>query len=229
VAEESGMIREIGRWVLEAACSQGARWRSARRDAPSIGIAVNLSARQFMLERLEVEVAQALEATGVDPSTLSLEITESLLLENPDAVRATIESIARLGVRFVLDDFGTGYSSLAYLGGLPIDGLKVDRSFVASLGVNERSTAITTAVVRMAQALSLEVVAEGVETERQADELRKLGCELAQGFLFHGPLDAERVGALIAGGGDEIRRTRPPHVRRQLARPAGATGTGRRP
>jgi diguanylate cyclase (GGDEF)-like protein len=197
VAEESGMIGEIGRWVLEAACRQSAEWHSARHGAPAVGIAVNLSPRQFIPGQLELDVANILATTGVDPSTLSLEITESLLLESPDAVRAMIEGIARLGVRFVLDDFGTGYSSLSYLGGLPIDGLKVDRTFVAELGVNERLTAITTAVVRMAQALSLEVIAEGVESERQASELRSLGVELAQGFLFHKPLDAGGVGKLL--------------------------------
>ena len=228
VAEESGMIREIGRWVLQTACAQSARWQSARHGPRPFGIAVNLSARQFMHGDLEAEIAHALATTGVDPATLSLEITESMLLENPDAVRTTIERIARLGVRFVLDDFGTGYSSLAYLGGLPIDGLKVDRSFVATLGLNERSTAITTAVVRMAQALSLEVVAEGVETERQAQELRGLGCELAQGFLFHRPIDAERVSALIAGSADEARRARPRRAGRRLTQTAGATGAGRR-
>ena len=160
---------------------------------------MNLSARQFMLGQLEVDFAEVLAATNADPSTLSFEITESMLLESPDTVRATIESIVRLGARFVLDDFGTGYSSLSYLGGLPIDGLKVDRSFVAALGVDERSKAITTAVVRLAQALSLEVIAEGVETERQVRELHELGCELAQGFLFHRPLPAETLTALLGG------------------------------
>lgn len=210
VAEDSGIIREVGRWVLEAACAQSAQWHARVRGASSLGIAVNLSARQFILGQLEVDIEEVLASTGLDPATLSLEITESLLLENPDAVGATIERIAQLGVRFVLDDFGTGYSSLAYLGGLPIDGLKVDRSFVASLGVDDRSTAITTAVVRMAQALSLEVVAEGVETEHQANALRGFGCELAQGFLFHRPMAAEAVTALLSA-------QRPPAARARSA------------
>ncbi len=198
VAEESGMILEIGRWVLHTACAQGAGWQTARPKEKPLGIAVNVSAVQFILAALEGAVGRQPRATGLGPSLLSLEITESLLLENPEAVGATIERISRLGVRFVLDDFGTGYSSLAYLSGLRIDGLKVDRTFVAALGVNERSTAITTAVVRMAQALSLEVIAEGVETEDQASELREIGCELAQGFLFHRPADVEYVSSLLA-------------------------------
>jgi diguanylate cyclase (GGDEF)-like protein/PAS domain S-box-containing protein len=222
VAEESGMIGEIGRWVLEAACRQSAEWHSARRGAPAVGIAVNLSPRQFIPGELERDVGNILARTGVDPSTLSLEITESLLLESPEAVRETIEGISRLGVRFVLDDFGTGYSSLSYLGSLPIDGLKVDRSFVAELGVNERSTAITTAVVRMAQALSLEVIAEGVESERQASELRGLGVELAQGFLFHRPLDAGSVGKLL-----RVRRGAVSPPRRGVKRLTRARGAAR--
>jgi len=223
VAEESGMICEIGRWVLRTACEQCARWRSAGGGATAVGIAVNLSARQFISGELEADLTEILAATGLDPEALALEITESLLLENPAAVRETIERITRLGVRFVLDDFGTGYSSLAYLAGLPIDGLKVDRSFVAALGVNKRSTAITTAVVRMAQALSLEVVAEGVETEDQARELHKLGCELAQGFLFHRPTDADTVASLL---GRPTTRSRRLAARKRHAS-AGADGVAR--
>ena len=200
------MIEEIGMWVLQAACAQGARWQARHRNAPAIGIAVNISARQFMLGRLEAIVTEALAASGLDPSTLSLEITESVLLEDPRAVGATIASLARLGVRFVLDDFGTGYSSLAYLSELPIHGIKVDRSFVAALGLDERSTAITTAVVRMAQALSIDVTAEGVETEGQSTLLRALGCKFAQGFLFHRPLRADDVSALLAQAAGPARR-----------------------
>ena len=135
--------------------------------------------------------------TGIEPSSLCLEITESVLLEEPDGASEMIRRISGLGVRFVLDDFGTGYSSLAYLSQLPIDGLKVDRSFVLALGSDERSTAITTAIVRMAQALSIEVIAEGVETERQVDTLRALRCELAQGFYFHRPMTAQAISELL--------------------------------
>jgi diguanylate cyclase (GGDEF)-like protein/PAS domain S-box-containing protein len=204
VAEESGLIEPIGRFVLDSACSQAARWHALRPDARPLGIAVNLSVRQFTQRDLLVTVAAALAESGVEPSSLCLEITESVLLEEPQGVADTIRRLSRLGVRFVLDDFGTGYSSLAYLSGLPIDGLKVDQSFVRALGTDERSTAITTAIVRMAQALSLEVIAEGVEASHQLRALRALRCELGQGFLFHGALTAEAIAELLLaedGGG----------------------------
>jgi diguanylate cyclase (GGDEF)-like protein/PAS domain S-box-containing protein len=203
VAEESGLIEPIGSWVLEAACGQAAKWHAARPDARPLGIAVNLSVRQLIQHDLEATVAKALELTGIEPSSVCLEITESVLLDEPASVSETIRRVARLGVRFVLDDFGTGYSSLAYLTQLPIDGLKVDRSFVVALGSEERSTAITTAIVRMAQALSVEVTAEGVETECQLAELRTLECELAQGFHFYRPLTAQALTALLVPASSE--------------------------
>jgi diguanylate cyclase (GGDEF)-like protein/PAS domain S-box-containing protein len=206
VAEESGLIESIGRWVLGSACAQAAQWHAQCPDAAPLGIAVNLSARQFTQCELEQTVLQALEHSGIDPASLCLEITESVLLEEPDRVSETISAVARHGVRFVLDDFGTGYSSLAYLGRLPIDGLKVDRSFVNELGSNSRSTAITTAIVRMAQALSIEVIAEGVENETQLKLVRDLGCDLAQGFYFHRPLQVPQISALLDA--KQLKRTR---------------------
>ncbi len=177
---------------------QAAEWHAARPDARPVGISVNLSMRQLTQRDLEATVAAALALTGIEPSSVCLEITESVLLEEPASVSETIRRVARLGVRFVLDDFGTGYSSLAYLTKLPIDGLKVDRSFVDALGSDQRSTAITTAIVRMAQALSVDVIAEGVETERQLVALKELQCELAQGFLLHHPLPAQAISELLA-------------------------------
>jgi diguanylate cyclase (GGDEF)-like protein/PAS domain S-box-containing protein len=200
VAEECGMIEPIGRWVLESACAQAARWQATYPQFRSLGISVNLSVRQFKHRELENTVANVLALTGVQPSSLALEITESVLMEEPQVFSETIKQIAPLGVRFILDDFGTGYSSLAYLSGLPIDGLKVDRSFVEMIGRDERSTAITTAIVRMAQALSVEVIAEGVENEHQFHALRDLSCELAQGFYVSYPLGVTAVDALLEGG-----------------------------
>jgi diguanylate cyclase (GGDEF)-like protein/PAS domain S-box-containing protein len=197
VTEESGMIEPIGRWVLESACAQAALWQASRPDARPLGIAVNLSVRQFMQRDLAATVAEALAKSGIEPSSLCLEITESVLLEEPESVSETINHVADIGVRFALDDFGTGYSSLAYLSRLPIDCLKVDRSFVQALGSDERSTAITKAIVRMAQALSIDVIAEGVERRRQVDALREMHCELAQGFLFHHPLPPEAISELL--------------------------------
>lgn len=197
IAEESGLIEPIGRWVLDSACAQAALWHEQRPDRPPLGISVNLSIQQFRQRDLEATVAAALARTGIEPSSLCLEITESVLLEEADAVADTMTRLAQHGVRFVLDDFGTGYSSLAYLTQLPIDGLKIDRSFVEELGSSRRSTAITTAIVRMAQALSVEVIAEGVESELQIDALHALDCELAQGFHFHRPLSAAGVSKLL--------------------------------
>lgn len=197
IAEESGMIEPIGRFALEQACTQAARWQAQHRDRAPLRISVNLSVQQFRQRDLDAGVRAALAHSGIAPSTLSLEITESVLLQESDGVRDTMTQLASRGVRFVLDDFGTGYSSLGYLTRLPIAGLKIDRSFVDALGRSSRSTAITTAIVRMAQALSVEVIAEGVENERQVAALAGLGCELAQGFHFHRPLPAEGIAELL--------------------------------
>jgi len=208
VAEESGLIEPIGRFVLDSACSQAACWHALRPDSRPLGISVNLSVRQLTQRNFQMTVATALAGSRIEPSSLCLEITESVLLEESQGVADTIRQLSRLGVRFVLDDFGTGYSSLAYLAGLPIDGLKVDQSFVRSLGTDDRSTAITTAIVRMAQALSLEVIAEGVEAAHQLRALRVLRCELGQGYLFHRPLAAEAVTELLLaedGAGGTLR------------------------
>ena len=204
IAEESGMIEPIGRFALEQACAQAAVWQAEHRDRPPLRISVNLSVQQFRQRDLEATVTAALARSGIAPSTLCLEITESVLLQESDGVRDTMTRLASRGVRFVLDDFGTGYSSLGYLTRLPIAGLKIDRSFVEALGGSSRSTAITTAILRMAQALSVEVVAEGVENERQVAALRELSCDLAQGFHFHRPLSAEGISELLDG---ENRRT----------------------
>jgi diguanylate cyclase (GGDEF)-like protein/PAS domain S-box-containing protein len=214
VAEESGLIESIGRWVLDTACAQTARWHAERPGAPSLGIAVNLSAKQFTQRELEQTVLHALSSSGLAPQSLCLEITESVLLDEPERVSETIGRIARHGVRFALDDFGTGYSSLAYLGRLSIDALKVDRSFVAALGRSTRSTAITTAIVRMAQALSIEVIAEGVETGAQLKLVRDLGCELAQGFYLHRPLQAQQISELLSGARAARHRAEPPRLPR---------------
>jgi diguanylate cyclase (GGDEF)-like protein/PAS domain S-box-containing protein len=199
VAEECGLIEPIGRWVLASACRQAAAWHAEQPDSPAPGISVNLSARQLLGRDLEASVREALAAAALEPSCLRLEITEAVLLDDPHWVIEKIRRVSQLGVGFVIDDFGTGYSSLAYLTELPIGGLKVDRSFVAALGLDERSTAITTAIVRMAQALSIEVTAKGVETGAQLQALRELRCELAQGFLLHRPLTAAAVSKLLRG------------------------------
>ncbi|MFL5830730.1 MAG: EAL domain-containing protein [Solirubrobacteraceae bacterium] len=200
VAEENGLIEPIGRWVLEHACRQAAQWYRDRPDVAPIGIAVNLSPIQLAKRDLPGTVAEVLHATRLPASCLSLDVTESVMLRDIAPLADALRALKDLGVRIVLDDFGTGYSSLGYLTHLPLDALKVDRSFIDGLGFEPRDTAITEAIAAMAQALSLEVVGEGVETERQANELRRLGIELAQGFLFSPPVSAPEITRLVMQG-----------------------------
>ncbi len=197
LAEENGLIDRIGRWVLDRACRDAVVWARDRPDAAPIRVAVNLSPLQIASGGFESTVVEILEATGYDPALLSFEITESLLLGEGDAIGATLEALKRIGVGLALDDFGTGYSSLSYLTRLPLDTLKVDRSFVAELGSPNSDSAITEAIVAMARALSLKVVGEGVETEAQASELRRLGASHAQGNLFSEPVPAGEIASLI--------------------------------
>ena len=142
-------------------------------------------------------IAGILHATGLEPRCLTLEVTESVMLRDADPVASVLQALAALGVRLVLDDFGTGYSSLAYLTSLPLEALKVDRSFVDGLGIDPRDTAITEAIIAMAHALSLDVVAEGVETQVQLSELTRLGCDSVQGYYFSPPISAEQIGPLL--------------------------------
>jgi diguanylate cyclase (GGDEF)-like protein/PAS domain S-box-containing protein len=201
IAEEDGLIEPIGLWVLERACRQAAHWHQARPDAAPIGISVNLSAVQVVNRNFPGVIAQVLRATGLDPASLSLEITESVTLRDAESLTEALPALKALGLHLILDDFGTGYSSLGYLTRLPIDAIKIDRSFVDGLGTESRDSAITEAIIAMSSALSLQVIAEGVETPRQAAELTRLGCGLAQGFLFSRPLPAAEITMLLESGG----------------------------
>jgi diguanylate cyclase (GGDEF)-like protein len=185
LAEESGLINEIGRWVLRRACTDCAAWRAA--DSSDIGVAVNVSGRQLEDPRFEDEVAEALDQSGLAPGALTLEVTESLLMAGRADARAVLERVRSTGVRIAVDDFGTGYSSLSWLARLPLDVMKVDRSFIASLGLVERESAIVEAMIHLAHTLGLLVVAEGVETDSQLSRLTNLGCDSAQGFLLGYP------------------------------------------
>jgi EAL domain-containing protein (putative c-di-GMP-specific phosphodiesterase class I) len=192
-AENSGLIRELGLWVLRAACRQGVAWHEAAPDAPPLEIAVNLSARQLADPRLPALVESVLEETGLDPSTLVLEMTETALMADADAALGALRALRSLGLRLAIDDFGTGYSSLVYLKRFPVNELKIDRSFVEGLGSDPEDTAIVTSVIELAHAVGIQAVAEGVETEEQWRALLTLGCDLAQGYLFARPLPADEV------------------------------------
>jgi diguanylate cyclase (GGDEF)-like protein/PAS domain S-box-containing protein len=183
LAEETGLIVDVGTWVLHEACQRAGTWRHERADHP-MTMRVNLSARQLVQPDLVEVVVGALERASLPPSSLCLEITETALMDDPDLALKVLSDLHALGVHLAIDDFGTGYSSLAYLKRFPVDVLKIDRSFVDGLGVEPEDTAIVTAIISLARALGLTVVAEGVETPRQLDELRRLDCDHAQGFLF---------------------------------------------
>jgi len=186
--------------VQEHACRQVLEWHEQRPDARPFDVSVNLSARQVARRDLPAIVAEILARTGLDPVHLQLEITESVLVEESATAKATLEALSEIGVRLVLDDFGTGYSSLAYLNRFPFDALKIDRSFVEALGIEQERTAIIEAIIGMARALSLDVIAEGVENEAQLSELRRLDCDYAQGHLFSRALPPEQVTRLLGEG-----------------------------
>ncbi|HKO29191.1 MAG TPA: EAL domain-containing protein [Solirubrobacteraceae bacterium] len=199
IAEENGLIEPIGRWVLEHACRQAAQWYNARPDAAPLTMSVNLSAVQVRRSFPDV-VRSVLRSTGLDPACLSLEITETVMVRDAEGLGEVLQALKALGVRLVLDDFGTGYSSLSYLTRLPLDVLKVDRSFVDGLGSESRDTAITETIIAMSRALSLDVVAEGVETPDHVRELSRLGCGLAQGFHFSRAVPPEEITRALEHG-----------------------------
>jgi diguanylate cyclase (GGDEF)-like protein/PAS domain S-box-containing protein len=193
VAEESGLIIPIGAWVLEQACHQLSDWHGRDRTGPQGSIEVNLSARQIDDARIVGTVEEILTRTGLPAEHLTLEITESALMTDASAALDVLSALKQLGVLLAIDDFGTGYSSLSYLQRFPLDILKVDRSFVEELGVSSEGETIVAAVIKLAHALGLKVVAEGVETSGQLEILRSLQCDLAQGYLFSRPLPAAEI------------------------------------
>lgn len=190
LAEENGTIVPIGEWVLEQACRTVARWNA--RGGSVLRVSVNVSPRQFVGGDLVQSVRRALAASGCEPQWLMLEITESLLLDDGSQVRAALEALADMGVAAAIDDFGTGYCGLSYLGKFPVRALKIDRSFVRGLEGDAHKLALVSAIVSMAHAFSLDVVAEGVETRREAELLAALGCGKAQGYLFGRPMPGEQ-------------------------------------
>jgi EAL domain-containing protein (putative c-di-GMP-specific phosphodiesterase class I) len=196
-AEANGLIVPLGRWVLREACAQLARWRRETPAAAGLKVNVNLSARQFQYPGLVADVAAAIADAGIPAASLTLEITESMLMEDVTGAIETLGALRALGVRLAIDDFGTGYSSLNYLKQLPVDIIKIDKTFVDQVDTDADDVALVDAVVGLGQALRLQTVAEGIETDGQWTMLRQIGCDLGQGYLFGRPGDAASVTALL--------------------------------
>jgi diguanylate cyclase (GGDEF)-like protein len=196
LAEETGLIVPIGRWVLNTACDQAIAWQ--KQGLPPFSIAVNLSPRQFQDENLLHDIDEALRRSGLEPALLELEITESMVMQNVERAIKLLTALRVRGVRLAIDDFGTGYSSMSMMKQFPIDTIKIDRSFVRDLDSNPQDRAITTAIISMGKALGLTIVAEGVETEGQSDFLKAGFCDELQGYLFSRPVSPAEISALIA-------------------------------
>jgi diguanylate cyclase (GGDEF)-like protein len=198
LTEETGLIVPIGQWVLTEACRQARAWQIEFPRTPALGMSVNLSAKQFQNPKLVEEITDALTMSGLDPACLKLEITESVVMQDVPATLAKLHELKDLGIRLAIDDFGTGYSSLGYLKRFPVDTLKIDRSFVKGLSHEGGDSAIVRAVVTVAKSLNMDVTAEGIETDQQRLELKALGCDLGQGFLFARPTTPEHLKPLLA-------------------------------
>ena len=208
LAEETGLIIPIGRWVLAEACRRAQEWQRAHALAGRLKMSVNLSARQFQHDGLIQDVSTALWASHLDPACLVLEITESVLVHDSESVIARMLELKALGVAFAVDDFGTGYSSLRYLQRFPIDILKVDKSFVDDVGDSDTALVVATAIVQLSKSLNLDTVAEGIEKACQVDRLRALGCHYGQGFFFARPVAPEDIDGLLPllASGELVRR-----------------------
>ena len=196
LAEESGLIVPIGKWVIETACAQNVAWQ--RQGLPALPIAVNLSPRQFGDPALLSDIEAALKKSGMAPELLELEITESMVMQNVERAMRVLKAIKSLGVMLAIDDFGTGYSSMSLLKKFPIDVLKIDRSFVREITSNSEDKAIADAIIALGRALDLTIVAEGVETPEQENFLRAHHCDQVQGYLISKPVPADEFAAFMA-------------------------------
>jgi len=196
ILEENGMIVPVGEWVIRRACEQSMAWQ--RQGLPAVPLAINLSARQFMHRALVASIRRIVDETGIDPTLVEFEITESALMQHSEQTLEILGQINRMGMRLSIDDFGTGYSSLAYLKRFPVRKIKIDRAFIRELEASSEDRAIVAAVMALANSLQLQVVAEGVETEEQLALLRGYGCQYVQGWLFAKALDSESTQALLA-------------------------------
>jgi EAL domain-containing protein (putative c-di-GMP-specific phosphodiesterase class I) len=193
LAEETGLILPLGRWVMEKACAQIAAW-AEREETAHLTLAVNVSARQFQQPKFVEEVLSLLARTHTDPRKLKLELTETVLLGNVDFIIASMTALNEQGLSFSLDDFGTGYSSLSYLRRLPLSQLKIDESFVRDLLIDSNDVAVAGTIIALAHSLGLAVIAEGVETREQLEQLKMYGCGAFQGYFFGRPVPIEEFG-----------------------------------
>jgi EAL domain-containing protein (putative c-di-GMP-specific phosphodiesterase class I) len=200
--EDSGLIVDVGSWVLEHACMQSAAWRSAGYP---VGIAVNVSARQLDGDEFVGVVEASLAASGLDPLALTLEITETALMRNAEETAERLRAIKDLGVRIAIDDFGTGYSSLSHLQRFPVDALKIDRSFLTQLAENPEGETLIRTLVQLGKALSIETLAEGIERAHELTLLQEENCDSGQGYLFARPLE-------VADAEKFLRNWRPEHA-----------------
>ncbi|WP_244876996.1 putative bifunctional diguanylate cyclase/phosphodiesterase [Acidocella facilis] len=196
LAEETGLIVPIGNWVLRAACAQLAQWE-AQQHTQHLTMAVNVSASQFRQPDFVQTVSEIIRLSGVTPSKLKLELTESMFIDNVDATVAKMIALKAIGISWSLDDFGTGYSSLSVLNRFPLGQIKIDKSFVRDMLTNARNMVVTQAIIELAGKLNLQVIAEGVETREQLNRLREVGCLNYQGYFFSPPLDIDAFGTFL--------------------------------
>ncbi len=196
VAEECGLIAQIGEWALREACTQNRQWHE--QGLLNVPVAVNISALQFQAGNLNDLVRRTLQDTGLPPQYLELEITEGIVMKEAESNIVTLGSLKEMGVLLSIDDFGTGYSSLSYLNRFPVDSLKIDKSFISDITENPGSAAITRTIITMSDSFGLNVVAEGVETAEQYAFLKKNGCDEIQGYYFTKPLSAEEFSEYVA-------------------------------
>ncbi len=199
IAEDNGLIVPMGEWMLRTATEQLRRWHDA--GLHELSVSVNLSAVQFAQPTLAATITRLVEAAGIAPDHVDLELTEAVALKNPDAAIRTMVALVDAGFRLSIDDFGTGYSSMSYLKRFAVDKLKIDQSFIRELVVDNDDQAIVTAIIQMAHSLGMTTIAEGVETDDQRSFLQQRGCDQIQGFLYSPPLPAEQFEAFVRGSG----------------------------
>ena len=204
LAEETGLIVPLGWWILREACSQMFYWQQNNPDKTNLSISVNISSQQFSQPYSSYLVAQILQETGINPQSLKLEITESQVIKDIELALTTLEKLKQLGIQLSMDDFGTGYSSLSYLHRLPVDTLKIDRSFIIGIELDPSKLELVKTIIKLAEVFNLNVIAEGIESHLQRDHLLNLECKYGQGYLFSQALPKEIATALIKASGHKL-------------------------